>query len=103
MTREEMLNTPIISVPDIFPALTFEGTYDKNKKYSVGDVVIKDGVTCVFSGSGFIDLETVEDAVNTTDAAIKQDLSPLRCKCCGGTLIKYGRGIKCEYCDTEYV
>lgn len=99
MKIEEMLNTPIISVSDIMPALTFEGTYDKNKKYSVGDVVIKDGVTCVLSGSGFIDLETVEDAVDPT---IKQDLSPLRCKCCGGTLIRYGRGVKCEYCDTEY-
>lgn len=102
-----MLNTPILTMPELQTYLTFMGNYDPKKEYKAGDVVLMDGeaVLCrssrAFEPLGVVDDNTeIEFEPRGFEPRV---VVPMKCKCCGGSLIRYKSGYMCEYCDTEYV
>lgn len=100
---EKLLNTPIISAPEI-QGMLFMGTYDPREKYSIGNVVFMDGEALVYVGDNVFEPLGAVDSYEEVNAKEEPKIfAPVKCKCCGGNLIRYKSGYKCEYCDTEYV
>jgi hypothetical protein len=84
--------------------LTYQGHFIKGKKYSLGDVVDKDGHTLIFDGESFVEIGNVVTYEDKTTHDVR--IVPIKCKCCGAPLtwqdeLKYGT-CTCPYCGTMY-
>ena len=73
--------------------LYFTGLYDPKLTYSLGDVCILDGKTCVFNGTRFLDIGETSNSSYDPPKKIVYGV----CKHCGAPL----NDEKCEYCGVR--
>ena len=74
---------------------------DKNKAFSIGDVIYDKANrgTYLYTGNGkFEQLYSDGSTYSDTNSALKMKPHPTNCVNCGAVLKDY----KCEYCGTEY-
>ena len=95
---ERLLNTPILSMPEMKSYLTFRGGFESGRSYLVGDVVtFSDGSTCVCTDpAGAWDKICDYEPTYSEPPKIKYS----HCKSCGAPVKSYRNS--CEYCGTEY-
>ena len=90
------MNT-VDTISTVNTSFMFKGTYDPNKEYQTGDVVILDEDTCVFDGYSFQTIDKIE-VLNSSYESPKKIIYGT-CKHCGAPL----RDKTCEYCGvTSY-
>ena len=89
---------------DLTSVYKFIGSIDdikninKNKEYSVGDVIYSntDRGTYVYTDNGKFELLGYDDDINSS--TVKMKPHPTNCVNCGAILKDY----KCKYCGTEH-
>lgn len=76
--------------------LNYIGFFDTSKGYRIGDLVIDNGVTKVYTGTAWEILGAIDS--NNTEASKK--IVPRICSQCGAPIQGYSNS--CEYCGTRY-
>lgn len=84
---------------DLKTDLKYLGTYDSSHQYSVGDIVVKDGMTQCFDGKKFVKFGATGRAY-PYESPLQKKVLPKTCARCGAPVNSYH--IKCEYCGCEY-
>lgn len=96
---DDILNTlRLDSVYKFIGSIDDINNIDKNKEYSVGDIIYSNSNRGVYLYTSNNEFERLESYNDTDSSTLKMKPHPTNCVNCGAVLKDY----RCEYCGTEH-